>query len=220
MNAGPTRVIGAEFLLSAPDIRHAPEHDLTEIAVTGRSNVGKSSLINALCNNRKLAKISKTPGKTRMINFFRVRVRDPDFSFCLVDLPGYGFAKVSKTEQERWGSSIELFLQKRANLVAIGQLIDARHPPTKLDLQMREWLSHSPLEVITVLTKADKIKRSELEQTRRRVTQMLLSAGDPAPVLFSATKRWGVEELCAIIAEMVDNQNRAESRAVENSNTG
>jgi len=215
-----TQIIGAEFLLSAPDIRRAPDHKLAEIAITGRSNVGKSSLINALCNNRKLAKISKTPGKTRMINFFEVRVRNPDFTFCLVDLPGYGFAKVSKSEQERWGSSIEPFLANRENLTAVGQLIDARHPPTKLDLQMREWLAHSRLPVMTVLTKADKINRNQQEEARRCATRMLLTPYDPAPVLFSSTKKWGIEELCTLIAEMIAPQADSMSATVEGGKTG
>jgi len=196
-------VISAKFLTSAAAINQSPDHDLLEIAITGRSNVGKSSLINALCNIKKLAKTSKTPGKTRLINFFEVRVHNPDFTFCLVDLPGYGYARVSKTEQERWGKTIESFLLKRRNLVAVGQLIDTRHPPTPLDHQMREWLAHSRRPVITVLTKADKVSRLAGENMRRTATIELLSPYDPAPVLFSAVNRQGVSELLEIIAGFV-----------------
>ncbi|MFH1743741.1 MAG: ribosome biogenesis GTP-binding protein YihA/YsxC [bacterium] len=204
-NQGPY-VVGAQYLTSAPSIRQAPDHNLPEIAVTGRSNVGKSSLINALCNQKKLAKTSKTPGKTRLINFFEVQVHCPNFSFCLVDLPGYGYAKVSKEEQRRWGAGLEPFLRERRNLMAIGQLIDARHPPTQLDIQMREWLAYSGHRVITILTKIDKISRSAQRETRRQVTQILLSAGDPAPILFSAVKRVGVTELLALMAQLFSEQ--------------
>jgi len=196
-------VVSAKFLTSAAAINQSPNHDLLEIAITGRSNVGKSSLINALCNIKNLAKTSKTPGKTRLINFFEIKVRNPDFTFCLVDLPGYGYARVSKTEQERWGKTIESFLLKRRNLVAVGQLIDTRHPPTPLDYQMREWLVHSSRPVITVLTKADKVSRLAGENMRRTVAVELLSPHDPAPVLFSSVNRQGVGELLEISAGFV-----------------
>jgi len=207
-------VVGARFLASAPSIREAPDHDLPEIAVTGRSNVGKSSLINALCNQKKLAKTSKTPGKTRTINFFEVRVRRPDFYFCLVDLPGYGFARVNKSGLSRWGTSIEPFLRERRNLVAVGQLIDARHPPTPNDLQMREWLACSGHSVITIITKADKIPRGAQERTCRLVGQSLLSAHDPPPILFSAAKRLGIGDLLALIVQLAFQKRSLEERPV------
>lgn len=212
-------VIGARFLTSAPTIAQAPDHDLPEIAVTGRSNVGKSSLINALCNQKKLAKTSKTPGKTRMINFFEVRVRRPDFSFCLVDLPGYGFAKVNKIELRRWGTSIEPFLRGRRNLVAIGQLIDARHALTENDLQMREWLAHNMYKVITIVTKVDKIPRRAQQLTRRQVSRSLLSTHDPAPILFSAVKRWGIDDLLALIVALVFPEEPLDERPVVETGT-
>ena len=199
-------VIGADFLTSAAKLEQAPDHSLPEIAVTGRSNVGKSSLINALCNRRNLAKTSKKPGKTRLINFFEIRVRNPEFRFCLVDLPGYGFAKVAKQERQRWGETLEPFLRKRPNLVAVIQLIDSRHPPTKLDVQMREWLTHTGHPVITILTKADKISRTAGEKARRTVAASLLSAGDPAPILFSTIKRFGSPESLAILARLIRDQ--------------
>lgn len=212
-------VIGARFLTSAPTIRESPDHDLPEIAVTGRSNVGKSSLINVLCNQKKLAKISKTPGKTRLINFFEVRVRQPDFRFCLVDLPGYGFAKVSKSEQRRFGAAVEPFLRQRRNLVAIIQLIDARHLPTALDFQMREWLANSGHQVISVLTKADKIPRGAQESARRQVSQSLLSPQDTEPVLFSAVKRVGVDDLLSLIVRVIFQQKPPEESAVVDAET-
>lgn len=212
-------VIGARFLTSAPTIAQAPIHDFPEIAVTGRSNVGKSRLINALCNQKKLAKISKTPGKTRLINFFEVRVRQPEFSFCLVDLPGYGFAKISKAERRQWGTSLEPFLRERRNLVAIGQLIDARHPPTKQDVQMRNWMAYTGREVITILTKADKISRRAQELACNQVSQSFLSAHDPPPILFSAVKRLGVSDLLALIVRLVFQQEPLEETPVVETRT-
>ncbi|MGC9329753.1 MAG: ribosome biogenesis GTP-binding protein YihA/YsxC, partial [Candidatus Hinthialibacter sp.] len=142
------RVVEAEFVVSAPTLRQCPSPDLPEIAVAGRSNVGKSSLINMMCNRRNLAKTSSTPGKTRLINFFRLRIEPGNVELHLVDLPGYGYAKASKTAQAEWGRALEEFLQKRS-LQGILHLIDSRHEPTALDRQMRDWIVHQRLPGIT-----------------------------------------------------------------------
>ncbi len=143
----------AEFILSATSPAHFPETSYPEIAFAGRSNVGKSSLLNKLLRRKNLAKTSSTPGKTRQINFFRV-----DDRFQLVDLPGYGYAKVSKTEREAWRELIEIYLLERPQLRLVISLIDARHEPTNLDRDLLEWLESIEQPYAVVLTKGDKIK--------------------------------------------------------------
>lgn len=150
----------AEFLLSAPNIDGCPDlGGQPEIAMVGRSNVGKSSLINSLIRRKRLAHTSNTPGKTRLINYYWV-----DSTWALVDLPGYGFAQVSKTEQERWRQSLEQYLRQRSTLLGVLQLIDARHGPQANDRQMNEWLSACGVEVGIVVTKMDKAKRSQRDK--------------------------------------------------------
>jgi len=149
----------AKFLISCENIRQCPSWSLPEIILLGRSNVGKSTFINTLANHKGLAKTSNTPGKTRLINFFNF-----DDKFILVDLPGYGYAKVSQTEQEKWNENLAEFLIKRENIKAYMQLVDARHEIQKNDLQMCEWIRHNGLEERThvVLNKCDLIKRNDL----------------------------------------------------------
>ncbi|MEX1308105.1 MAG: ribosome biogenesis GTP-binding protein YihA/YsxC [Eubacteriales bacterium] len=146
----------ARFIKSITRISAHPGGDFPEIAVAGKSNVGKSSLINYFCNQRKLAKTSGTPGKTRLVNFFLINE-----NFYLVDLPGYGFAKVSKAEQESWGRMIEDYLINSDKLKAIVILVDIRHNPTRDDLMMFNWAAQYSIPVICVATKADKIAKSK-----------------------------------------------------------
>lgn len=150
------KIKNPKFLISAPDLLHCPDSPLPEFALLGRSNVGKSSFINRLTNNAKLAKTSNTPGKTRLINLFEISE-----SFIIADLPGYGYAKVSKTEQNRWQKSLEVYLLKRKNLKSSILFIDARHDIQKNDLQMLEWLQLNNVPYFAIMTKCDYISRNE-----------------------------------------------------------
>ena len=142
----------AKFIQSAEKLSQCPEFNLPEFPLLGKSNVGKSSFINGLANNKKLAKTSNTPGKTRLINLFNF-----DEKFILADLPGYGYAQVSKEAQNRWQKHLEEYLLKREAIKCLVQLIDGRHEIQKNDYQMREWVSAYNLPIITVITKADYI---------------------------------------------------------------
>jgi len=159
------KIKNAQFLISSPDLAFCPTLNLPEFALLGRSNVGKSSFINALSRNGKLAKTSNTPGKTRLINLFKfcTDVRSQaagDFVFA--DLPGYGYAKVSKTEQAGWQKNLEKYLLGRGDLVSTIQFIDARHDIQKNDFQMNDWLKVNKVAVFCVLTKCDYVSRSEV----------------------------------------------------------
>jgi len=139
-----------------------PETDLSEFALLGRSNVGKSTFINTLCNNSKLAKTSNTPGKTRLINLFEINTDIKPF--LIADLPGYGYAKVSKTEQANWQKNLENYLLKRKNLKTTIQFIDSRHDIQKNDILMQEWLKHNNVSCINILTKCDYISKNEINK--------------------------------------------------------
>lgn len=167
-----------------------PEPDMAEIAIVGRSNVGKSSLINLLLERKALARISGSPGKTRTINFYQV-----NDEFRIVDLPGYGYAKVAKDTKDTWGHMIEGYLKKRTNLLKVVQLIDIRHNPTPLDLQMYDWLKYYKLDGLVVATKADKLSRNQLSKNLSTIFKELgLSEGDEL-IPVSALKKTGREEL-------------------------
>jgi GTP-binding protein len=187
----------SEFVCAAVKPSQYPQDGVPEIAFTGRSNVGKSSLINLLLNRRKLAKVSATPGKTRTINFFSINGGE----FRLVDLPGYGYAKVSKAETADWGKMMESYLSKREGLKAVVQLVDSRHAPTAQDKQMYEYLRYYGLDGIVAATKADKLSGSELSRNLAMIRRELqLTEGD-ALIPVSALKRTGTEELLARIEE-------------------
>ena len=150
----------AKFLLSSPDLKSCPDIDYPEFALLGRSHVGKSSFINTLCNNSKLGKTSNTPGKTRLINLFEITTDIRPF--IIADLPGYGYAKVSKAEQEKWQKNLEEYLLKRKNLISTIQFIDARHDIQKNDLLMQNWLKYNNIPCVNILTKCDYISRNEM----------------------------------------------------------
>lgn len=154
------RIIKAKFLTSAPSIKECPELNLPEFALIGRSNVGKSSFINALVNINGLAKTSNTPGKTRLINLFSVNE-----SFVIADLPGYGYAKVSGKMQNQWQKSLEEYLLKRSSIVSLIQLIDSRHPLQENDKQMVQWIKYNNLPCFVIATKVDQISRSKIKPT-------------------------------------------------------
>ncbi|MBQ3819405.1 YihA family ribosome biogenesis GTP-binding protein [bacterium] len=146
----------AKFLISAEKLSQCPDFTLPEFPLLGRSNVGKSSFINALANNKKLAKTSNTPGKTRLINFFQF-----SNDFMIADLPGYGYAKVSKEAQNRWQKYLEEYLLKREQICSLIQFIDGRHDIQKNDFMMREWIEEYKLPIFTIVTKMDYVARSK-----------------------------------------------------------
>ncbi|MCH7923317.1 MAG: YihA family ribosome biogenesis GTP-binding protein [Nitrospinae bacterium] len=183
------RVTLAEFVTSAARPSQVPPPSLPEVAFAGRSNVGKSSLINTLVMRKRLVKTSSTPGKTRMLNFFVVNGR-----YGFVDLPGYGYARATKGERARWGSLVEDYLKKRPTLRAVVLIMDLRHEPFPTDHQMVEWLGHQKLPAILVATKADKLGRSRRMEQRKRMAEALEVEPDRI-VLFSAKSRLGRPEL-------------------------
>lgn len=169
--------INANFIISAEKLSQCPETELPEFPLLGRSNVGKSSFINALANNKKLAKTSNTPGKTRLINFFNFSE-----NFIIADLPGYGYAKVSKEAQANWQNYLEEYLLNRKQIKSMIQFIDARHEIQKNDYQMREWINNYNLPIFTVVTKIDCISRGKIQKTISEVKKEF--GGDVLP--FSA----------------------------------
>ena len=169
---------------------HYPQDGLPEIAFAGKSNVGKSTLINAILGRKALARTSSQPGKTRTINFYGVN----DMMY-VVDLPSYGYAKVPKSEVAKWGMMMEEYLQKRKELRAIILLIDIRHEPGKNDTMMYEWLKHFGFDIIIAATKSDKINRSQIQKHLSVIRKTLkLQSGDVL-IPFSGEKKTGVEEL-------------------------
>lgn len=156
------KILKAKFLLSCTNLKSCPIFNLPEFALLGRSNVGKSTFINTVTNQSKLAKTSNTPGKTRLINFFEITT-DKN-SFIVADLPGYGYAKVSKKEQASWQKNLEEYLLKRKEIVSNIQFIDSRHDILKNDVLMHTWLKYNNLKVFNILTKADYISKNELNK--------------------------------------------------------
>lgn len=186
----------SEFIISAVKKFQYPIDNRVEIAFVGRSNVGKSSIINALTNKRHLAKIGKTPGKTRLINFFLI-----NNDFHLVDLPGYGYAKVSKKEQASWGKIIETYLYGREELKRVVLLVDARHKPTADDITMYEWIKHYGYDVIVVATKKDKISNNDLRKQEKLIRETLKIPDDKKLYLFSSANKRGRDELIDYLFE-------------------
>ncbi len=193
------KITGAEFVTSAVKTADYPAGGLPEIALAGRSNVGKSSLLNKLVNRKGLARTSNTPGRTRLINFFRV-----NGVFHLVDLPGYGYAKVPLGEKESWRAMVEGFLIGRKNLRGVVLLIDSRHPPTALDIQMYTWLKHRGLNTVVVATKADKNSRSRLLHNLKVMRAALPLAEGDQLIPFSSETGQGREELLAAVSPWVN----------------
>jgi GTP-binding protein len=180
-----------------------PDSTLPEVAFAGRSNVGKSSLINRLVNRKRLARVSNTPGRTREINFFRV-----NDDFVLVDLPGYGYAKISKETRAAWRPLIEGYLRDSRNLRGIVQLLDARHDPTPDDLQMLEFLADLEVPTVVVATKIDKLPRARVAERVREVARAA-GVGEQQVVPFSATTGVGRVELAEAIVSLVHGSGLA-----------
>ena len=187
----------AQFLLSAPTLNQCPDDTGCEVAFAGRSNAGKSSAINVLTRQGKLARTSKTPGRTQLINFFSLT------EHCrLVDLPGYGYAKVPKAVKQRWDEHLAEYLQRRQSLRGLILLMDVRHPLQDFDRQMVLWADQSDMPVHILLTKADKLKRGPALNTMQRIRLELEAGQGQASVtvqLFSALKRTGIDELEAVL---------------------
>ncbi|KZL93449.1 ribosome biogenesis GTP-binding protein YihA/YsxC [Clostridium magnum] len=186
----------AEFTTSAVLRSQYPTDNRVEIAFVGRSNVGKSSLINTLTNRRKLVKVSGTPGKTKLVNFFLI-----NNEFYFVDLPGYGYAKVSKVEKESWGKVIETYLLKREQLKKIVLLVDCRHKPTEDDIIMYKWIKYYNYDTVVVATKIDKLKKSEIQRNLKVIKDTLGLQQDDQLLTFSSLKKLGKEELLQVMEE-------------------
>ncbi len=187
----------AEFVTSYADYKQIPASDRIEIAFSGRSNVGKSSLINKIFNRKNLARVSSMPGKTATINFYSLE------NFYIVDLPGYGYANVSKSEKKKWGDLIGSYLgDAERELALVFQLIDMRHPPSKDDLQMIDFLIDSEIPFVVVLTKADKLKPTQRKLRMEAFKTEIPCFEDITCVEFSAITGEGVETIRSIIEEV------------------
>ena len=184
------RIIHSELEKIAAKPSQYPADDLPEIAFAGRSNVGKSSLLNLLTGRKKLAHVSGNPGKTRTINFYRI-----NDAFRIVDLPGYGYARVSRSVSENWGEMMETYMESRQNLLTVIQLVDIRHAPSAQDVQMHEYLHHYGLDGIIAATKADKISRNQMQKALKVIRQTLGLTAEDRIFPVSALKRTGHEEL-------------------------
>jgi len=192
------KILSAEFLRSAVKTEHYPRQPMPEVAFAGRSNVGKSSLINTLLLHKGLAKTSSTPGKTQAINFFVIN------EHCmLVDLPGYGYAKVPQHVKAAWGKMIETYLQQRQWLRAVVHIVDVRHAPTPQDRQLRDWLVHYGIDIVTVATKSDKLKRSQRGKHVDAVRRVLEMAPEEKLYLFSSLNREGRQQLWNRLDELL-----------------
>ena len=188
----------ASFEKAFGTFRQLDKSDLPEICFSGRSNVGKSSLINKILNRKSIARVSSKPGKTVTINFYKVdNVR-------LVDLPGYGYAKVPFSEKSRWSDLMEGYFGSGRNIKRVFQLIDMRHPATDFDISMLEFLSHYEIPYTVVLTKADKLNKTETEERLKLIREELGTLGEKIEIIpFSAQKNYGVEKLREVIENII-----------------
>jgi GTP-binding protein len=186
------------FLKSAYQEKHFPAPDRPEIAFAGKSNVGKSSLINTLTNRKKLARTSSTPGRTQAINFFDINGR-----IYFVDLPGYGFAKVPLAVKKSWGKMVEEYLKTRANLKAVVVILDIRREISQDDRSLLDWLHHYQIQPIVILTKADKLSRNQAFSRSKSLVKDLENYRIGNPIIFSARTRQGREEIWERVEEII-----------------
>jgi GTP-binding protein len=191
------KISTATFISSSPDLKQCPKTDLPEFAFIGRSNVGKSSLINMLTGRKNLAKVSQTPGKTRLINHFNI-----NDEWMLVDLPGYGYAKISKSEKPKLDKMINDYLIKRESLRLTFLLIDSRHELLSNDKQFIQWLFQNQILFVIILTKSDKLTRNQLSRNLKSLEHALVEFS-PVPVIISTSSidRTGKEDILKIIEE-------------------
>ena len=187
----------ADFACSCSSVSDLPRDERPQIAFAGRSNVGKSSLLNKLVGRKRLAKTSKTPGRTRLLNFFLI-----DRNYYFVDLPGYGYARASHRQKEEWARLVDDYLHKCRNLIGLVFLIDCRREVGQADLMMYQWLQSRNISYVVVLTKADKLNRNKLVQKAGEISEILKSV----PILFSARSGIGKKELAAWIQTIMENQ--------------
>lgn len=177
-----------------------PSALLPEIALAGRSNVGKSSLINTLLNRRNFARTSGSPGKTRTVNFYEINQ-----SFRIVDLPGYGYAKAGKAQMESWAEIVNAYLSSRKTLRKVVQLVDIRHEPSPLDVQMYDWIRHYKMDGLVVATKADKVSRNELSKNVALIRKTLNLTGEDRVMCVSSLKKTGGEELWEVLEGLLED---------------
>ena len=190
----------ADFVTSAPSLDVCPDPYFPEICFAGRSNVGKSSLINALVNHKGLARTSNVPGKTQQMNYYQV-----DDKIYLVDLPGFGYAQVSKEERERWGRDIRDYLLERSTLRLVLHLVDIRHEPSDLDEEFFYWLGTNRMPFAVVLSKADKLSYNKQQQSKFRLKRILDDMNIEVPVIVSSTKdKKGIGEVKKLITEFAE----------------
>lgn len=182
-----------------------PDTGMPEVAFAGKSNVGKSSLINGLMNRKSLARTSGQPGKTQTINFYKINGER-----YLVDLPGYGYARVSQAEKEKWGKMIEKYLHTSKNLKAVFLLIDIRHEPSANDSQMYEWILHNGYEPIIIATKLDKLKRSQIQKHLKMIKEGLQLKKGSTVIPFSAETKQGRDEIWEVIESLTDGKEPSE----------
>jgi len=203
-------IIKSEYLISSPSVDMCPKPDRAEFAFIGRSNVGKSSLINMLCNKKEVAKTSANPGKTQLINHFGVTSGDRS-TWYLVDLPGYGFAKVSQSQRKSWEKMIQDYIRKRENLVNLFVLIDSRLEPQKLDLDFINRLGEWQVPFALIFTKSDKSTQKEVAKNVNNFMEALSEHWEEPPPFFvtSAIKRTGQKQILAFIAQMKAEYERS-----------
>lgn len=187
------------FEFAAGDVSQLPKSNMPEVVFSGKSNVGKSSLINKLVQRKALARVSSTPGKTATINFFKL----PEFR--LVDFPGYGYAKVSKGEKRRWADLVEGYFAQKRNLKLVIQIIDIRHAPSQEDMQMIEYLRHYGFPFIIVLTKLDKLKNTQAQKQIEYFSNLFSSYENIVFIPFSAVTGEGKNEIRAVIEDYITN---------------
>lgn len=188
----------AEIVISAVSQAQYPEDNLPEIVLLGRSNVGKSSFINTLIRRKALARTSSQPGKTQTMNFYRI-----NDAFYFVDMPGYGYAKVSKKEREKWGVMIEEYLRERKNMVQVCQLIDSRHEPSEDDCLMYDWLVYYGIKPLVIATKSDKLSRSAAQKAIKRIRSGLGADQKQKVILFSSETQIGKDEAWACLEKVI-----------------
>lgn len=196
----------AKFILSAPKLEFCPPPDYPEICFAGRSNVGKSSLINALTNHKKLAKTSNVPGKTQEMNYYLIHNR-----WYLVDLPGYGFAKVSKQERNRWGKEIQRYLLQRDALNLVALLVDLRHPPGTLDKDFMTWLAHQQIPFCVLASKADKLSPNQRQKAMTILKNTLKQLHLEVPVIaYSTQSKDGLDDVRELLEEFLTEPPKPE----------